>query len=82
MNIYEWIKQTFLCIAGEIDIEIAVINHEVFVNGDRQFQSFEFDNYGKLVEWAINHRHKYDIDDSQQIYIGAATGVTIYVKEI
>lgn len=82
MNIYEWIKQTFLCIAGDIDIEFAVVNDEIVVEGDTQFRRFDFSSFNSAVEWAMINRNRYVVDDMHVLYIGAVSGVTIYIKDV
>lgn len=82
MNIYDWMRETFVGIADNMDIEYAVVNDSYEENGGTYFRRFQFLSYNRALEWAMINRNKYDIDDRLKIVNGAESGVTIYIKQV
>lgn len=82
MNAYEYVTNTFLAIAGNVNIEVAVVNNEVLDdNGNLTYEKFMFENYNQLIQW-LRINKKYDIDSKHMLYFGVASGFTIYVQEV
>lgn len=83
MSAYEYVTNTFLAIAGEIDIEVDVVNNEVIDDdGNLTYEKFKFANYNELTIWLRINKTKYDIDSKYMLYFGISSGFTIYVNEV
>ena len=83
MSAYEWVTNTFLAIAGTVDITVTVVNdEEMDDDGNLNFRCFEFDSYNRLINWLRMHQHDYLIDDKHMLYYGTASGITIYVQKV
>lgn len=83
MSAYEYVTNTFLLIAGEINITVAVVNNKVIDDfGELVYKTFKFVNYSALTEWLRINKNKYYIDSKQMLYLGVASGLTIYVNEV